>query len=74
MKTNKKLKDYNNRKINNLQDSELHMKSKSKDLKLHNKNKSKESENKNYTHQILNWQAKTENLLNNLEMLKETMK
>ena len=54
MKMNKKLKDYNNRKINNLQDSELHMKSKSKDLKQHNKNKSKESENRSYMHQILN--------------------
>ena len=50
------------------------MKSKSKDLKLHNKNKSKESENRSYMHQILNWQAKTENLLNNLEMSKEILK
>ena len=42
MKTNRKLKDYKNLKINNLQDSEVHTKSKSKDLKPHNKNKSKE--------------------------------
>lgn len=71
MKMNKKSKDCNNHKTNNSLDSELRMKNKSKDLKQLNKKKFKELESKSFMPQILNLPAKIENLLKNLEMLKE---
>lgn len=74
MKTNKKLKDCSNPKINNWLDLELLTKNKLKDLKPHKKNKFKESENKSFMLRTLKLQMKIENWLKNLETLKEILK